>query len=150
MQRMQSTRGGAFLASLGAGLEYYDFVAYALLAPYLRQAFFPSTSANLSTLEALGLFSVGYVARPLGGFVFGSMGDRFGRKNTFLITTLLMAAATFAMGCLPTHGQVGAWAPAILIFLRCVQGFSFGGELPGAITFVSKVQKKRATTAARR
>jgi predicted MFS family arabinose efflux permease len=139
---------GPWLASLGAGLEYYDFVVYALLAPALRDAFFPSHGTHLSSLEAFGLFTVGYVARPLGGVVFGSRGDRKGRKATFLHTTVLMAAATFAMGCLPTYAQAGLLAPAALVLLRFVQGLSFGGELPGAITFVAEHAGRRGTGAA--
>ena len=126
------------LASLGAGLEYCDFVIYLLLARYLAAAFFPNHSPWAVRLQPLGLFAAGYIARPLGGLVFGSRGDRCGRKSTFLRTTGLMAAATFAIGCLPTHAQLGLWATCLLVGLRCVQGFSMGGELPGAITFVAE------------
>ena len=126
------------LASLGAGLEYCDFVIYLLLARYLAAAFFPTESPWAQQLQPIGLFAAGYIARPLGGLVFGSRGDRCGRKSTFLRTTGLMAAATFAIGCLPTHAQIGLWAPCLLVALRCLQGFSMGGELPGAITFVAE------------
>ena len=129
-------RRTTLIASLGAGLEYYDFVVYALLAPFLRTAFFSQGDSHLSTLEALSLFAVGYIARPVGGVLFGSRGDRHGRKTTFLFTSGLMALTTLAIGFLPTYARIGAAAPVLLVTLRCLQGLSLGGELPSAITFV--------------
>ena len=126
------------LASLGATFEYADFVVYLLLARYLSLAFFPISSEWATTLQSVGLFAAGFIARPLGGIFFGSRGDRDGRKSTFVKTTCLMAGATLAIGCLPTYHAIGLTAPLILIVLRCIQGFSLGGELPGAVTFVAE------------
>lgn len=126
------------ITSIGAGLEYYDFVIYALLATYLSKNFFPQTDPNLALLQTLAVFAIGYIARPLGGILFGLLGDQRGRKNTFLIAIMLMAFATFAIGILPTYLQLGWMASLGLLLLRLVQGIAFGAELPGAITFLSE------------
>ncbi|MFY7843288.1 MAG: MFS transporter [Rhabdochlamydiaceae bacterium] len=130
-----------FLASLGAGLEYYDFAIYGIMASYLSALFFPDTHRELSLLKTFGIFAVGYFARPLGGILFGSLGDFLGRKSSFIFVMLLMALATLGIGFLPT-GDKGAF---LLVFLRILQGLSFGAEMPGAITVVCeniKTEKK--------
>ncbi|MDF2866681.1 MAG: hypothetical protein K0S11_151 [Gammaproteobacteria bacterium] len=126
------------ITSIGAGLEYYDFVIYALLATYLSKNFFPQTDPSLALLQTFGIFAVGYIARPLGGVLFGLLGDRRGRKNTFLIAIILMAVATFTIGILPNYSQIGWIASLCLLSLRLIQGVAFGAELPGAITFLSE------------
>ena len=138
------------MASLGAGLEYYDFVIFPLLAPYLDRAFFPPNQGSLGLLRHFGLFAVGYLARPLGGMLFAAQGDRTGRSRAFLASSLLMALATGGIGCLPTYAQVGDWAPWLLITLRCAQGASLGGELPGAIALVASAQATPASQQGRR
>jgi MHS family proline/betaine transporter-like MFS transporter len=125
-----------FLASLGAGLEYYDFIIYGLMAVYLGPLFFGAEESWISLLKIFGVFAVGYLTRPLGGLFFGMMGDTFGRKSTFVSVMLLMAVSTIAIGLLPTYKDVGALSAVLLIILRMVQGLSFGAELPGAITVV--------------
>ena len=134
----QTAKSPQWLASLGAALEYADFVIFVLQARFLGPAFFPASSAWAQAVQPIGLFAAGYIARPLGGLVFGSRGDRCGRKSTFVRTTNLMAVATLGIGCLPTYVQIGPAAPCLLVLLRCLQGFAMGGELPGALTFVAE------------
>ncbi len=132
----QRARKTTWLASLGAGLEYYDFIVYGMMVAYLNTLFFSSSELWINQMKAFGAFAVGYIARPFGGVIFGMIGDTFGRKSTFLSVMMLMTGATFAMGCLPTRDQIGESAAVLLVALRVLQGLSFGAELPGAITVV--------------
>jgi len=134
MTNHQTTR----LASIGAALEYYDFVIYAMLAGYLSILFFPNEDPIASLLQTFGVFALGYLVRPIGGMIFGSLGDRIGRKITFIISIATMGISTFAVGLLPTYAMIGAAAPILLILCRLLQGLSFGAELPGAITFIAE------------
>jgi MFS family permease len=123
------------LASLvGTTIEWYDFFLYALAAVIVfRSQFFPGASPLAGTLATLGTFAVGFVARPLGGVVFGHIGDRIGRKMTLVTTLLTMGVATFLIGLLPTYEQIGAAAPVLLVVLRIAQGLAVGGEWGGAV-----------------
>lgn len=141
---MNKSAGKAtFLSSLGAGLEYYDFIIYGMMAGYLSALFFPSSTPSVALIKAFCVFAVGYIARPFGGVLFGMIGDTFGRKKTFLAVMLLMAFATFCIGLLPTYQDIGIAAPCILVLLRLLQGLSFGAELPGAITVVCEYAEKQ-------
>lgn len=131
-----------WVTSLGGFLEFYDFIIYALMASYLADQFFPSHNPYSSLLTTFATFSAGYLARPLGGLFFGHMGDRYGRKPTFAATVLIMALSTALIGCLPTYDQVGILAPVLLTLLRVFQGFSIGGEIPGAMTYLSETVEK--------
>jgi MFS family permease len=123
------------LASLvGTTIEWYDFFIYALAAVIVfRSQFFPGTSELAGTLAALGTFAVGFVARPLGGVLFGHIGDRIGRKMTLVTTLVTMGIATFLIGLLPTYEQIGVAAPILLVVLRIAQGLAVGGEWGGAV-----------------
>ena len=123
------------LASLvGTTIEWYDFFIYALAAVIVfRSQFFPGTSELAGTLAALGTFAVGFVARPLGGVLFGHIGDRIGRKMTLVTTLVTMGVATFLIGLLPTYEQIGVAAPVLLVVLRIAQGLAVGGEWGGAV-----------------
>jgi MFS family permease len=132
----------AVLTSIGAGLEYYDFIIYVFLAQYISHAFFPSSDYYVSLIASFGLFAVGYFVRPIGGVIFGAFGDRFGRKNVFLFSIVLMALATFIMGIVPTYHSCGIIATVIIVLLRIFQGLSFGAELPGATTFITEHSDK--------
>ncbi len=131
------------VTSLGGFLELYDFIIYALMAGYIADQFFPSHDPYLSLLSSFATFSAGYLARPIGGIIFGHLGDRQGRKPVFVMTILMMALPTALIGCLPVYEQVGVWAPVMLILLRVIQGFSIGGEIPGAMTFLCETLEER-------
>lgn len=122
------------LTSIGAGFEYYDFIIYGMLAGYLSELFFKSADPAVALFQTFAIFFTGYLVRPIGGVVFGLMGDRFGRKKTFITVMLLMAGSTFLIGCLPNFEQIGLLAPILLLALRILQGFSFGADLPNAMT----------------
>lgn len=124
-----------FLASLGTALESYDFVIYATLTPYLARVFFPQSNI-VSTLEVLLIFALAYVVRPLGGIIFGFIGDRWGRKLSLRLAINLMAIATLSISLLPTYTHIGFLSPILLLICRICQGLSYGIELPGAVTFV--------------
>lgn len=121
---------------VGNVLEWYDFAVYGFLAPYIGKLFFPPGDALSGLIESYGVFAAGYLMRPVGGVLFGWIGDRFGRKRALELSVLLMALPTTAMGLLPTYETVGLWAPVLLTLCRIVQGISIGGELIGSVSFV--------------
>jgi MFS family permease len=127
-----------FFSGLGGVLEFYDFIIYALMASYLSHAFFPLKNSTTSLLITFATFAVGYFARPIGGVFFGHFGDRHGRKKTFSFSILMMAIATFSIGLIPSYSHIGIMAPILLLLLRIIQGLSVGGEIPGAIAYVSE------------
>lgn len=119
---------------IGTSLEWYDFFIYGTAAALVfNELFFPSFSPLTGTLLAFTTYAVGFVARPLGGVVFGHYGDKLGRKNVLVVTLLLMGIATFLIGVLPTYATLGVWAPVLLVTLRFVQGLGLGGEWGGAV-----------------
>lgn len=134
----QSQKKLLFLSSLGGVLEFYDFIIYALFAAYIAHNFFPTGNDTSSLLATFATFSVGYVVRPLGGIVFGHFGDKIGRKRVFTFSILMMATATFLIALVPPYSHIGLAAPIILTILRVFQGLSVGGEIPGAIAYVSE------------
>ena len=123
---------------LGTFIEFYDYTLYAFLVVYLAPHFFPSTDPATGIVATLGVFGAGYVARPLGAIFFGMLGDRRGRRIALLWTISGMGVATTLMGLLPTYEQIGVLAPILLVLTRVVQGFSAGGEIGGASTFVAE------------
>jgi MFS family permease len=125
-------------SSLGTVFEWYDFFIYGTLATLIGKLFFPAASATAGFLLALATFGVGFAVRPLGAVVFGILGDRLGRKYTFLVTISLMGAATAAIGFLPTYATIGVSAPLLLVLLRAMQGFAVGGEYGGASIYVAE------------
>jgi len=130
---IKTPKKAALASWIGSALEYYDFFIYGTGAALVfNKVFFASSDPATGTLLALATFGVGYVARPIGAFFMGHVGDRFGRKKVLVFTLILMGASTFLVGCLPTYNQVGVWAPILLVFLRLCQGFSASGEQAGA------------------
>jgi metabolite-proton symporter len=124
----------AFASAVGTTIEWYDFFLYGVVTPLaLNKLFFPNFDPLVGTLLAYITFFVGFIARPIGGIVFGHYGDRIGRKAVLILTLLIMGVATFLIGCLPTYEQVGIWAPILLLVLRVAQGFGLGGEWGGAV-----------------
>ena len=123
-------------ASVGGGLEMYDFVMYIFFAPTIAALFFPEDNHYIGMLATYGIFAIGYFMRPLGGLIFGYLGDKTGRKKWLLVSILLMGFSTLAMGCLPSYQTIGIAAPILLTLLRLLQGIAVGADLPGGITFV--------------
>lgn len=133
-----SYRKVAVAACFGTFLEWYDFLTFATLAVVFSPIFFPSSDPSAALLASLATFGVGMVVRPIGAAVFGSMGDRIGRKPVFMITIGLMGFATVSVGFLPTYEQVGIWAPILLVGLRLLQGLSAGGEIGGSAVYLTE------------
>jgi len=121
-------------ALIGATIEWYDFFLYGVVAGIVfSKLYFPSDDPLISTLLAYTTFAVGFVTRPLGGVIFGHFGDRVGRKSILVVTLMIMGVSTFLIGLLPTHAQIGAAAPILLLLLRVAQGIGLGGEWGGAV-----------------
>jgi MFS family permease len=125
-------------SSAGTAFEWYDFFIFGALAQTISKVFFAGLDPTAALIAALGLFAAGFAFRPLGAIIFGVVGDRMGRKGAFLITVSLMGGATFAIGLLPTYASAGVLAPALLIFLRILQGIALGGEYGGAAIYVAE------------
>jgi MFS transporter, MHS family, shikimate and dehydroshikimate transport protein len=126
-----------FASCFGTIIEWYDFLIYATAATLVfNKAFFPTFDPLASTLAALGTYAVGFLARPLGGALFGHFGDRLGRKSMLVLTLFIMGLSTFCIGLLPTYATIGVFAPVLLMLLRIVQGVGLGGEWGGASLMV--------------
>jgi MFS family permease len=131
---MSSPRRVIIASLIGTSLEWYDFFLYGSAAALVfGKLFFPHFEALTGTLLAFTTYAVGFVARPLGGIIFGHFGDRVGRRNVLVITLLLMGAATFAIGLVPSYNAIGVAAPVLLVVLRFLQGLGLGGEWGGAV-----------------
>lgn len=124
---------------VGTTIEWYDFFLYGSAAALVfNRLFFPSYDPLTGTILAFATYALGFVARPIGGIVFGHYGDRIGRKKLLMLSLILMGVATVLIGLLPTYAQIGIWAPIALILLRLVQGFAVGGEWGGAVLMVAE------------
>ena len=134
----QNYRKVAIAACYGTFLEWYDFLTFATLAVVLGPLFFPTNDPNTGLLASLATFGVGMIVRPIGSALFGSLGDRIGRKPVFMITIVLMGLATVSVGFLPTYTQIGIWAPILLVGLRLLQGLSAGGEIGGGAIYLTE------------
>jgi metabolite-proton symporter len=148
--RPSSVRRVIVASLVGTSLEWYDFFIYGTAAALVfNHLFFPSFDPLVGTLLAFTTYAVGFIARPLGGIVFGHYGDKVGRKNVLVITLLLMGIATFAIGLMPTYDVIGVWAPILLVTLRFLQGLGLGGEWGGAVlmTLESGDKSKRGLNA---
>ncbi|MEI7432468.1 MAG: MFS transporter, partial [Betaproteobacteria bacterium] len=128
----------AIAACFGTFLEWYDFLTFASLATYFSTLFFPPDNPTTALLASLATFGVGMIVRPVGAALFGSLGDRYGRRVIFIATIAIMGVATFAVGLLPTYQQVGMLAPLLLLVLRVLQGLSVGGEIGGAAVYLTE------------
>jgi MFS transporter, MHS family, shikimate and dehydroshikimate transport protein len=127
----------AFAGAIGTIIEWYDFIIYGTAAALVfNQLFFPNVDPRIGTLASLGTFTVGFLARPIGGAIFGHFGDRMGRRSMLMVTMITMGLATAAIGVLPSYDQIGIFAPALLVLLRVVQGIALGGEWGGASLMV--------------
>ena len=135
---------GASMA--GTLVEWYEFFLYGTVATLVfGKLFFPPSGNELDgIIAAFATYAVGFIARPLGGVVFGHIGDRIGRKSLLQFSLILIGASTFLMGCLPTFHSIGYWAPALLVLLRFIQGFALGGEWGGAVLLVTEHSPNRS------
>jgi MFS family permease len=126
-------------SSVGTLIEWYDFYLYGVLAVFFSKHFFaPTLDPNLALILSLFVFWTGFLVRPFGAIVFGHLGDLIGRKFTFMLTLLLMGAATFVVGLLPGYGTIGILAPILLVAMRVLQGLALGGEYGGAATYIAE------------
>ncbi|WP_017914854.1 glycine betaine/L-proline transporter ProP [Xanthomonas sacchari] len=130
-------------AALGNAMEWFDFGVYGYLAVTLGHVFFPSTNPTAQLIATFATFTVAFLVRPLGGLVFGPLGDRYGRQKVLAATMILMALGTFSIGLIPSYERIGIWAPILLLVARLVQGFSTGGEYGGAATFIAEYSTDR-------
>ncbi|HQZ87872.1 MAG TPA: MFS transporter [Gammaproteobacteria bacterium] len=131
--------------AIGGSIEFYDFVLYGALAPLFSKLFFPSEEAFVSLLSAYAVFAVGFFARPLGAIIFGSVGDKYGRRVALFSSLILMSIATLSIGVLPTYNTIGIFAPLLMLLIRLMQGISAGGEYSGALIFaIEHNDKKRS------
>jgi MHS family proline/betaine transporter-like MFS transporter len=137
-ERRKNIVGGV----VGNILEWYDFAVYGYFAPIIGTLFFPLSDPLASMIAAYGVFAAGYFMRPIGGVIFGYIGDKTGRKRALTISVLMMAIPTTAIAFLPTHARIGVYASILLIAIRLIQGASVGGELIGSISFVTEIAPK--------
>lgn len=129
-------------ASSGNLVEWFDFYVYAFCAVYFAPAFFPNSDPTVQLLSTAGVFAAGFLMRPIGGWLFGRVADRAGRKIAMMIQVSLMCAGSLMIACLPTYVTIGAWAPALLLVARLLQGLSVGGEYGTVATYMSEVALK--------
>lgn len=125
-------------ASIGNAVEWFDFAIYGFLATFIAGQFFPAGDETAALLNTFAIFAAAFFMRPLGGFVFGPLGDRIGRQRVLALVILLMSAATLGIGLLPTYDAIGVLAPLLLLVLRCLQGFSAGGEYGGGAVYLAE------------
>src|ERR1700753_3488033 len=132
-----------YASLIGATVEWYDFFLYGTVAGIVfNKLYFPTKDPFIATMLAYTTFAVGFVARPLGGVIFGHFGDRIGRKSMLILTLMIMGIATFLIGLVPTYAQIGIWAPIILLILRVLQGIGLGGEWGGAVLMTYEYAKQ--------
>ena len=131
------------LVGLGSGIEYYDFAIFAFFATSISESFFPLSNIANAIFYTFLIFALGYIVRPIGGLVFGFVGDRYGRKIGFLITMFVLMVATLCMAVLPTSSKWGSLATVLFVLFRCCQGMAIGGDIPTATTFVVEHAKNR-------
>lgn len=145
---IETSKGGGYIRKvilscmIGNALEWYDFALYGYFATTIGSLFFPQFSTFASLMATFGIFAAGFIMRPLGGLIFGHIGDKIGRKNALLWSIYLMAIPTTLIGLLPTYEQIGWLAPLLLTFIRLAQGLSMGGEFTGSMVFVIEHAEK--------
>ncbi|BBQ01223.1 proline/betaine transporter (plasmid) [Burkholderia sp. SFA1] len=124
--------------ALGNAMEWFDFGVYSYIAVVLGKVFFPSSSPSAQLIATFGTFAAAFLVRPIGGMVFGPLGDKIGRQRVLAMTMIMMAVGTFCIGLIPSYASIGIFAPVLLLVARLVQGFSTGGEYGGAATFIAE------------
>lgn len=140
----QEMRKVVIASLLGATIEWYDFFLYGVVAGIVfNKLYFPTTDPFIGTILAYSTFAIGYLARPLGGFIFGHYGDKLGRKRMLILTMLIMGIATVGIGLIPTYASIGIAAPILLQTLRLCQGLGLGGEWGGAVLMTYEYASER-------
>ena len=142
MRKNSSIRSVIMASSVGTLIEWYDFYIFGSLALVISTKFFPQGNPTAAFLSTLATFAAGFVVRPFGALFFGRLGDKIGRKYTFMVTLLLMGGSTFLIGCVPDYNSIGFFAPLIVLILRLFQGLALGGEYGGAATYVAEHSPK--------
>lgn len=138
-ERTKKQKRKAFIGAIAGHLiEWYDYGVYGFVAVYVGTAFFAASTPAIALLSSFATFALSFFMRPLGGLVFGPLGDRIGRKNTMALVMFLMSGSTFAIGLMPTYASIGIFAPALLILARCLQGLSAGGEIGTVTSYVAE------------
>ena len=148
MVNAKKAKKTVFATGLGNAMEWFDFGLYSYLAVIISQNFFSSVENDqLKLIFTFATFAIAFLLRPVGGIIFGIIGDKYGRKVVLTTTIIMMAFSTLLIGILPTYDQIGIWAPILLLVARILQGFSTGGEYAGAMVYVaeSSPDKKRNT-----
>lgn len=136
---IKQTRKSVFATGVGNAMEWFDFGLYSYLAVIISKNFFSAVENDeLKLVFTFGTFAIAFLMRPLGGIIFGKIGDKFGRKVVLTVTIILMAFSTLLIGLLPTYAQIGVWAPILLLIARIIQGFSTGGEYAGAMVYIAE------------
>src|ERR1700726_1810761 len=138
-------RRAVIASTIGTTIEWYDFLLYSIVTGLVfAKLYFPASDPLIGTMQAYAIFFVGFVARPIGAFIFGHYGDRIGRKATLIATLLLTGLATFAVALVPRYAQIGIWGAIIMILLRFVQGIGVGGEWGGSVLLAMEWAKTNA------
>ncbi|MFI3131128.1 MFS transporter, partial [Mammaliicoccus sciuri] len=136
---MKQTKKSVYATGIGNAMEWFDFGLYSYLAIIISKNFFTSVENDeLKLVFTFATFAIAFLMRPLGGIIFGRIGDKLGRKTVLTTTIVLMAASTLLIGLLPTYDQIGIWAPVLLLIARIIQGFSTGGEYAGAMVYIAE------------
>lgn len=138
-QRVQTKFRTLTGVGIGNTFEWYDWSVYAIFAPFFASQFFISNNPTAALLSTLAIFAAGFVMRPLGGFLFGWLADRYGRKFSLMSSMILMALGSILIGVSPTHSTIGIWAAVILLLARLLQGLATGGEIAAAYTYIAEV-----------
>jgi MHS family alpha-ketoglutarate permease-like MFS transporter len=126
-------------SSAGNLVEWYDFYAYAFTALYFKDSFFPNADPTVQLLNTAAVFAIGFLMRPIGGWMFGRIADRYGRRTSMLISVIMMCAGSLVIAVLPTYAAIGILAPVLLLLARMLQGLSMGGEYGTSATYMSEV-----------
>src|SRR5947209_5460753 len=132
-----------FIGSVGNLVEWYDFYAYAAFALYFAGAFFPGNDPVVQQLNAAVLFAIGFIVRPIGGWLFGHLADHYGRRNALMLSVLLMCFGSLMIAVTPTYASIGVGAPVLLGLARMIQGLSLGGEYGTSATYLTEVADER-------
>ncbi|MBS4197687.1 MFS transporter [Lederbergia citri] len=136
---IKQTKKSVFVTAVGNAMEWFDFGLYSYLAVIISQNFFSAVKNDeIKLVFIFATFAIAFLMRPIGGIIFGKIGDKFGRKIVLTITIMLMAISTLLIGLLPTYNQIGIWAPILLLIARIIQGFSTGGEYAGAMVYIAE------------